>query len=192
MPEVKIVDLRKVNDGKFSLNEINFEVQKQDGSWEKQVRQVFDHGNAVTVLLYNKEKRTIILTKQFRLATYINGNPTGMLLEACAGLLEAAEDPDEAVKREIEEETGYVVDTIQKVHEGYSSAGSLTELLLLYIAEYNHSQKKSKGGGLEEEGEHIEVIEMPFDEAFAMLENGQIKDIKTIILLQHMRLKQLL
>lgn len=192
MAEVRINENKILSGDRFTLNNINFDIMKNNGKWKTQNRQVFDHGNAVTVLLYNREQRTIILTKQFRIATYINGNASGMLTETCAGLLEENENPDEAVIREVKEETGYAITEVEKVYEAYSSAGSLTELLFLYIGEYSKEQLMGNGGGLEEEGEKIEVLELPFDEAVQMMESGAIKDAKTIILLQHLKMRNLL
>jgi nudix-type nucleoside diphosphatase (YffH/AdpP family) len=192
MAEVKIIDTQILSDKKYTLKMVNFEYRFKNGKWEKQGREVFDHGNAASALLYNKEKRTVILVQQFRIATYLNKNNTGILIETCAGLLEENEPPEESIKREIEEETGFVVNSVNKVTEVYTSAGSLTELLYLYTAEYSPDQRKSKGGGLEEEGEELDVLEIPFDRALEMVDNGEIKDAKTIILLQHARLKQLL
>jgi GDP-mannose pyrophosphatase NudK len=192
MAEVKIIDTQILSDKKYTLKMVNFEYRFKNGKWEKQGREVFDHGNAASALLYNKEKRTVILVQQFRIATYLNKNNTGILIETCAGLLEENEPPEESIKREIEEETGFVVNSVNKVTEVYTSAGSLTELLYLYTAEYSPDQRKSKGGGLEEEGEELDVLEIPFDRALEMVDNGEIKDAKTIIILQHARLKQLL
>ena len=192
MAEVRVNEEQIISAKHFVLKNINFDILKKDGKWQTQNREVFDHGNAVAVLLYNKEQRTVILTKQFRIATYINGNATGMLTEACAGLLEGDEDPEDAVIREIKEETGYHITHVEKVYEAYSSAGSLTELLYLYIAEYASGQQKGEGGGLAEEGEEINVLEMSFDEATDMMEKGEIRDAKTIILLQYLKLKKVL
>lgn len=189
MPEVRIKNTEILSNEHYVLKRVNYDIQKKDGSWENQDREVFDHGNAVTVLLYNQEARTFILTKQFRVASYINGNASGELLETCAGLLEKNENPDDAIKREIEEETGYKIESVEKVYEAYTSAGSLTELLIFYIAPYKKEQKINKGGGLEEEGEEIQVLELPFEKAFQMLDDGAIKDAKTIILLQYARIK---
>ena len=192
MSQVKLEKTEVLSDNHYVLKQLHFELQKKDGSWEKQKREVFDHGDAATVLLYNKEERKVILTKQFRIATYVNGNPTGMLMETCAGLLEENEDPQITILREIEEETGYRLQEVQKVYEAYTSAGSLTEKLFFYIAPYQNQQKVNTGGGLEEEGEDIQVIEMPFDEALQLLEKGEINDAKTIILLQYVQLKGIL
>ena len=192
MSQVKIKEEKILSDKHYTLKQIDFDIQKKNGEWENQKREVFDHGDAVTALLYNKENRTVILTKQFRIATYVNGNSNGMLLETCAGLLEDNESPEKAIIREIKEETGYAITDVQKVYEGYTSAGVLTELVHFYIAPYTKEQKVDKGGGLEEEGEEVKVIEMPFDEAVQMMERGELRDVKTILLLQYAQLKQLL
>jgi len=191
MANVKIKQTEILSDEHYTLKRITFDLQKKNGDWETQQREIFDHGNAASALLYDPNRRTVILTRQFRLPTYINGNPTGNLLEACAGLLEEGEDPAETIKREILEETGYEVKEVEKIMEVYTSAGSLTELLHLYIAPYTPEQKKAEGGGLEEEGEEVHVLEMPFDEAVHLLEKGEIKDAKTVMLLQYALLKKL-
>ena len=192
MAEVKLKNTEILSDAHYLLKKVSFDLKKKDGTWETQEREVYDHGNAATALLYNKAQRTIILTRQFRVPTYLNGNPTGMLLETCAGLLEEGEDPDETIIREIKEETGYAIDAVQKIYEAYTSAGSLTELLYLYIAEYRKEQKVSTGGGLPDEGEEIKIVELDFDEALQLMDSGGIKDVKTILLLQYARFKQIL
>ncbi|HYO22462.1 MAG TPA: NUDIX domain-containing protein [Flavisolibacter sp.] len=192
MGQVKIKEEKILSDEHFVLKRIDFEIQKKTGKWETQKREVFDHGNAVTVLLYNKEARTVILTQQFRIATYVNGNSDGMLIETPAGLLEKDEAPEKGMLREIKEETGYAIPELQKVYEAYTSAGSLSELLHFYVAPYSKEQKVAKGGGLEEEGEELKVMELPFDEALQMIESGKIKDAKTIMLLQYVQVKGLL
>lgn len=192
MADVKIKDEKILSDEHYTLKRIDFELKKKNGEWEEQKREVFDHGNAVTALLYNTEKKTVILTRQFRIASFVNGNKSGMLLETPAGLLEENEPPEEAILREIKEETGYEITGVQKVYEAYSSAGSLTELIHYYVAPYTDEQKVSQGGGLEEEGEEVKVIEMPFDQAIQKLDNGEIRDAKTITLLQYALLKNLI
>jgi GDP-mannose pyrophosphatase NudK len=192
MAQVKINDAKILSDEHYVLKQLDFAIQKKNGEWENQKREVFDHGNAVTALLYNKEDRTVILTKQFRIATYVNGNNSGMLVETCAGLIDGNEPPDEAIIREIKEETGYQISNVEKVYQAYTSAGSLTELLYLYVAPYTKAQKVAKGGGLEEEGEEVKIMEMPFEQAIRMLENGEIVDAKTIMLLQYAQLKGLM
>jgi GDP-mannose pyrophosphatase NudK len=141
--------------------------------------------------LYNKEQKTIILTKQFRLPTYINGNDSGMLIEACAGLLDK-DNPEDAIRRETEEETGYKVSHIEKIFEAYMSPGSVTEIIYFFIAEYSSDMKVNEGGGIEHEQEDIEVLEMSFDKAFAMIASGGIRDGKTIMLLQYVKLNGIL
>ncbi len=182
--KVKLEDIRTLSHEKYLLRTITFSKQKMNGSWERHHREVFDHGDAVTVLLYNKQKRTLIFVRQFRVVVYMDKEPSGMLLETCAGLLEGGE-PREVIIREIEEETGYHITQVQQVYVAYSSAGSLSEKLYYFIAEYNDGQKKSSGGGLEQEQEEVEVIEMPFDEAIALLNEGKIQDVKMIVLLQY-------
>ena len=192
MAQVKITNTTILSDKHYVLKQIEYDFQKKDGTWENQKREVFDHGNAVTVLLYNKENKTVILTRQFRIATYVNGNNSGMLTETCAGLIDKDESPEETIKREIKEETGYAIEKVEQVYQAYSSAGSLTELIYLYVAPYTPAQKVSEGGGLKKEGEDVQVLEIPFAQAMQMLEKGEIQDAKTIILLQYAQLKGLL
>lgn len=191
MAQVKIKEEKILSNNHYLLKEVQFDIQKKNGEWETQKREVFDHGNAVTALLYNTEERTIILTRQFRVATFLNGNSSGMLTETPAGLLADNEPPEEAILREIKEETGYELTGIQKVFEAYSSAGSLTELIYYYVAPYTRAQKVGKGGGLEEEGEELKIMEVPFAEAVEMVEKGEIRDAKTILLIQYALLKNL-
>lgn len=190
-------DIAKINkteilsDKHYVLKNIHFEVKKKDGSWEQQVREVYDHGNGVVVLLYNKTKKTVVLIKQFRIASFVNGNKEGKLIEACAGLLEE-NSPEEGVKREIEEETGYDINNVKRVFQLYMTPGADTEMLYFFIAEYSERQKVSEGGGLEEEQEEIDVLEMEFDKAYNMIETGEIRDAKTVLLLQYARLNNIL
>lgn len=181
-----------LSDNHYVLHEVSFDIQNKKGEWQEQKREVYNHGNAVTVLLYNKEARTVILTEQFRMASYVNGNKDGMLIETPAGLLESGEEPEAALIREIKEETGYAVTDVRKVMEVYSSPGAYTELLYLFVAPYTAAQKVSKGGGLEDEGEELKVMEIPFDEAVRMLNGGEIKDAKTVMLLQYAAINGLL
>lgn len=138
--------------------------------------------------MHNPAADTVILTRQFRLPTFVNGNPTGLLIEACAGLLDD-EHPDAAIVRETEEETGFRLTAVQKVMEAYMSPGSVTERLFFYLAEYSAATERRAGGGIEEE--EIEVLELPLGEALGMVADGRIQDGKTIMLLQHLRLRQL-
>ena len=189
--KVKILKTEILSDDWYTLNKVTFEYLKKNGTLETQSREAYDRGNGATILLYNRESKTIILTRQFRLPTYINGNEDGMLIETCAGLLDK-DNPEDCIKRETEEELGYEISDIQKVFEVYMSPGSVTEILYFFIAEYSKSMKINDGGGLEEEQEEIEVLELNIDDALKMIDEGQIKDAKTIMLIQHLRLKNIL
>ncbi|SDF77797.1 GDP-mannose pyrophosphatase NudK [Epilithonimonas hungarica] len=189
--KVKILKTEILSDNWYTLNKVTFEYLKKNGTLETQSREAYDRGNGATILLYNKELKTVILTRQFRLPTYINGNKDGMMIEACAGLLDK-DNPEDCIKRETEEELGYEISDIKKVFEVYMSPGSVTEILYFFIAEYSKSMKINDGGGLEEEQEEIEVLELDIDKALEMIDSGEIKDAKTIMLLQHVRLKNIL
>ena len=172
------------------LYQYKYDFQLNNGDWVTHEREVYDRDNGAVILLYHKTKQTVILTKQFRIPTYINGNESGFMIEACAGVLDE-NNPVEEIKRETEEETGYRLANVQKVYEMYMSPGSVTEKLYFFIAEYDSSMRISDGGGLAQESEDIQVLEMPFSEALSMIKNGEIKDAKTIILLQYAQINQL-
>jgi GDP-mannose pyrophosphatase NudK len=191
MDKIKITDTSILSNNWYTLKKITYQYLQKDGSWQTQQREAYDRGNGATILLYNKDSGNVILTRQFRLPTFINGNKDGMLIEACAGLLDK-DNPEDCIRRETEEETGYKVKTVSKVFEAYMSPGSVTEILYFFIAEYSRSMKVNEGGGVKEEQENIEVIEMSFENALKMLEGGEIKDAKTIILLQYAQLHDLL
>jgi GDP-mannose pyrophosphatase NudK len=188
---VKITKTEILSDNWYILKKVTYEYLKKDGSKQVQTREAYDRGNGAVILLYNDIQKTVVLTKQFRLPTYINGNETGFLIEACAGLLET-ENPEDCIRRETEEETGYQIAAVQKVFEAYMSPGSVTEILYFFIAKYNQNMKISEGGGVLGEEENIEVLELPIDQAMKMIETGEIKDGKTIMLLQHIKLKGIL
>ncbi len=188
---VKIIKNDVLADNWYVLRKVTFEYQKKDGSTQTQSREAYDRGNGAVILLYDQNRRTIILTRQFRLPTYINGNPSGMMIEACAGLLDD-EHPDVAIKRETEEETGYQISEVQKIYEAYMSPGSVTEILYFFIAKYTKEMKVSEGGGVDHEEENIEVMELDFDQAMGMIESGGIKDAKTIMLIHYLRCYQIL
>lgn len=189
--KVRNLKTEVLSDDWYTLKKVTFEYLKRDGSWETQSRETYDRGNGATILLYNKERSTVILTRQFRMPTYVNGNKTGMLIETCAGLLDE-ENAIECIQRETQEETGYEISSVQKVFEAYMSPGSVTEILYFFIAEYKDSMKVSGGGGVEDEQEEIEVLELKIDDAAKMIENGEIKDGKTIMLLQYIQLRCIL
>jgi len=187
---IKIINKEILSDNWYTLNKITFEYHKKDGTVETQSREAYDRGNGATILLYNKDAKTVILTRQFRLPTYLNGNETGMLIETCAGLLDK-DNAETAIKRETEEETGYKIEHVKKVFEAYMSPGSVTEILYFFVAAYSKDMKVSEGGGHHDEQENIEVLEKPFAEAIAMISTGEIKDGKTIMLLQYAQLNHL-
>ena len=189
--KVKLIGTEILSNEWYTLKKISYEYIKNNGTLQLQHREVYDRGNGATILLYNKEQGTVILTRQFRLPSFINGNPSGMLIEACAGLLEK-ESPEECIKREAIEETGYAVGTVKKIFEAYMSPGSVTEILHFFIAEYTHTDLRGDGGGVKEEAENIEVLELPFPQALAMIEDGRIMDGKTIMLLQYLQIHNLL
>jgi nudix-type nucleoside diphosphatase (YffH/AdpP family) len=189
-PNIKIKQTNLLSDNWYILNKVSFDFLRKDGQWATQKREVYDRGNGAGILLYNREQRTIILTNQFRLPAYLNGNESGMMIEVCAGMLDQ-DHPEQCIIREAEEETGYRINSVQKIMETYMSPGAITEILHLFIGEYDASMKVHDGGGLEHEQEEIEVIEMPFEEAYKMIETGEIKDAKTIILLQYAKINNL-
>ncbi|WP_206196632.1 NUDIX domain-containing protein [[Flexibacter] sp. ATCC 35103] len=189
-PEIKVTETKLLSDNWYILNKVTFDYQKKDGKVESHIREVYDRGNGAAILLYNSSKKTVILTRQFRLPTYLNGNKTGMMIEVCAGLLDQ-DNAEVAVIRETEEETGYRLKKVEKVIETYMSPGSVTEILYLFVGEYDETMKVNDGGGLDAEQENIEVLEYTFDEAYTMIESGEITDAKTILLLQHAKIKGL-
>lgn len=189
--DVRILERKVLSDNWYILNKITFEFRKKDGSLVTQSREAYDRGNGATILLYQPTQRTVILTRQFRMPTYINGNPTGMMIEACAGLLDQ-ENAEDCIRRETEEETGYQISSPRKIMEAYMSPGSVTEILHFFIAEYRHEMKVTEGGGAEHEEENIEVLEMGIDQAMKMVATGEINDAKTIMLLQYVKLNGIL
>jgi len=191
MSETKILSDELLSNNWYKLRKLTYEIKKRNGTVVKQVREAYDRGNGAAILLYNKENKTVILTRQFRLPTFINGNTSGMLIEVCAGLLDN-DNPEDCIRREAEEETGYKISNVHKVYEAYMSPGSVTELLYFFVAEYAASMKINEGGGIEHEQEDIEVLELPFQKAFQMMESGEIKDGKTIMLLQYAKLHNLI
>ena len=185
--KVKVLNTEILSNNWYTLKKITYEYVKKDGNIQVQHREAYDRGNGATILLYNREQQTVILTRQFRLPTFINGNETGMLIEACAGLLDK-DNPEDCIRRETEEETGYRITAVRKIFEAYMSPGSVTEILYFFIAEYSNAMKVNEGGGVEQEQENIEVLEIPIDQATDWMNTGAIKDAKTIMLLQYVKL----
>lgn len=186
-PKITIQKTELLSDNWYILNKVTFDYNKESDDPETQVREVYDRGNGAVILLYNSAKKTVVLTRQFRLPTYLNGNTSGMLIEACAGMLDE-DNPIDCIIRETEEETGYRLSSVKKVFQSYMSPGAVTEILHFFIGEYQPEMKVSEGGGLAEEHENIEVLEYPFNEAYQMITSGEITDAKTIMLLQYAKI----
>jgi GDP-mannose pyrophosphatase NudK len=190
-PKIEIVKTEVLSDNWYTLRKVTYNYLKKDGTWETQSREAYDRGNGATILLYNTISKTIILTRQFRLPTYVNGNETGMMIEACAGLLDK-DNAEECIRRETEEETGYKISEAKKIFEMYMSPGSVTEIVHFFVAEYTKDMKVNEGGGVADEQENIEVLELDFDTAYNMIASGEIKDGKTVMLLQYAKINGLL
>jgi nudix-type nucleoside diphosphatase (YffH/AdpP family) len=182
-PRVRLRDLTVLSDAWYELSRATFDYQGSDGAWSEQQREVYDRGNGATILLRDETRDTILLTRQFRMPAYLNGHPDGMLLEAPAGLLDG-DDPETAIRREAEEETGYRVDAVTFLGEYFMSPGSVTERIAFFSGSYRAGERVSEGGGLAGEGEDIEVVEVALAEAIAMVERGEIVDGKTVLLLR--------
>ena len=190
---VQITEEKLLSNNWYVLKRYTFNYLGKNGRWTTQQREAYDRGNGATILLHNPQADTVILTRQFRLPTFVNGNRTGlpsdgMMIETCAGLLDN-DDPQTAILRETEEETGYRIQSVQKVMEAYMSPGSVTEKLFFYLAEYTADTERNAGGGIDEE--EIDILELPLNEALTMMQSGGIMDGKTIMLLQYLRLQQL-
>jgi GDP-mannose pyrophosphatase NudK len=181
-PAIELMNTEVLSDDWYVLRKVTFRIRASDGSWEIQSREAYDRGNGATILLYDLSRATVILIRQFRLPSYVNGNSSGMLIETCAGLLDE-EAPEQCIVREAREETGYEIHGARKVFEAYMSPGSVTEMLHFFVAEYSCAQRTESGGGVEEED--IDVLEMPFAQAMAKIASGEIRDGKTIMLLQY-------
>jgi len=180
---VRIQEVRVLSDDWYVLKKTRFEYRRRNGEWQQQQRETYDRGNGAAILLYNLDRRTVVLTRQFRFPAFVNGHDD-LLIEVPAGLLDQA-SPEERIKAEAEEEAGFRVQHVRKVFEAFMSPGSVTERLHFFVAEYDPASRVGHGGGLEEEGEDIEVFEPRFEEAMAMIERGEIVDGKTIMLLQY-------
>lgn len=190
MEPIRIRNVETLSDDWYVLKKTTFDYQRRDGSWQTVSRETYDRGNGAVVLPYNRAQRTVILTRQFRFPVYVNGHH-GLFIEACAGLLDER-DPVSAIQREAEEETGYRLERVEKIFEAYMSPGSVTEKLYFFVAAYEPHARVADGGGLASDGEDIEVLELPFSEAMAMIARGEIVDGKTIMLLQYAALHRLL
>ncbi|HEY2710673.1 MAG TPA: GDP-mannose pyrophosphatase [Caulobacteraceae bacterium] len=183
---IRIRDVQLLSDDWYVLKKTTFDWRRADGAWQTTSRETYDRGNGATLLPYNRANRTVLLSRQFRYPAYVNGYD-GLMIEATAGLLDAA-DPESRIRAEVEEEIGYRLGVITKVFECFMSPGSVTEKLYFFVGEYEPRMEVGTGGGLVEEGEDVERIELPFETALAMIERGEIVDAKTIMLLQYLAL----
>jgi len=189
---IQNVRSKTLSDKTFILKEYLYDyIHSRDHHKEEHLREVYDHGDGASVLLYNPTKNTVVLTKQFRLPTYLNGNASGMSIEVCAGSLDG-DTPEVCAKKEALEETGYRIHNLEKAYEVYASPAVMTEIAHLFVAEYTDEAKIQEGGGLSEEQEYIEVLEIDFTKAFDMLASGVIKDARTVMLLQYLKIKKLM
>lgn len=184
----RIIEKKLLSDNWYKLYKYTFDITGTDNKTYRQTREAYDRGNGAVILLYNRRDKKVILTRQFRLPTFVNGNESGMMIEACAGLLDH-DNPEDCIRRETEEETGYRIDHVHKIYEAYMSPGSVTEILHFFTGEYSKDQKINQGGGVAHEQENIEVLELSFDKAYDMIATGEIRDAKTIMLLQYAKLK---
>jgi nudix-type nucleoside diphosphatase (YffH/AdpP family) len=180
---IRVKDVRLLSDNWYTLKTTTFEWRRRDGTWQTQQRETYDRGNAAVILPYSVKRRTVVLIKQFRYPAFVNGYDE-LMIEAAAGLLDD-ESPENRIRAEAEEETGYRLRDVRKIFESFMSPGSVTEKLHFFVAEYEPDMKIGDGGGLQDEGEDIEVIEPGIDEALAMIVDGRIVDGKTIMLLQY-------
>lgn len=188
--KIKNVSTEILSDNWYTLRKVKFDFQQKNGTWITQSREAYDRGNGAVILLYNDESKTVILTRQFRMPTYLNNNPEGMLIEACAGLLDA-DNPEDCIRKETQEETGYQINDVEKIFEVYMSPGSVTEILHFFVAKYSKEQQLNEGGGVKDE-EEIEVLELDFKDSLKMIKSGEIKDAKTIMLLQYAQINNLI
>jgi len=182
-PDVRVTDIEVVARAWHVLRRTTFEYRRADGRMTTEQRETYDRGNGATILLHDVERRTVLLSRQFRYPVYVNHHPDGMLIETAAGLLDG-QDPATAIRREAAEELGVEVGDVEHVFDVYMSPGSVTERIHFFAAPYTPLSRTGEGGGLAEDGEDIEVLELPFDTTLAMIESGEIADAKTIMLLQ--------
>ena len=181
---INVIKDKILSENWFVLRNMTYELTRSDGSVVRHKREVYDRGNGATILLYNRHKQTVVLVRQFRIATWVNGNEDGMLIESCAGVLDS-DEPEACVRKEAIEETGFEVGEVRKLFELFMSPGGVTELIHFFIAEYNDTQRANGGGGVDDED--IEVLELPYNRALEMMANGEIRDGKAVILLQYLQ-----
>ncbi|EQA5951266.1 TPA: GDP-mannose pyrophosphatase NudK [Escherichia coli] len=187
--QITLIKDKILSDNYFTLHNITYDLMRKDGEVIRHKREVYDRGNGATILLYNAKKKTVVLIRQFRVATWVNGNESGQLIETCAGLLDN-DEPEVCIRKEAIEETGYEVGEVRKLFELYMSLGGVTELIHFFIAEYSDNQRANAGGGVEDED--IEVLELPFSQALEMIKTGEIRDGKTVLLLNYLQTSHLM
>ncbi|EGM8361995.1 GDP-mannose pyrophosphatase NudK [Escherichia coli] len=187
--QITLIKDKILSDNYFTLHNITYDLTRKDGEVIRHKREVYDRGNGATILLYNTKKKTVVLIRQFRVATWVNGNESGQLIESCAGLLDN-DEPEVCIRKEAIEETGYEVGEVRKLCELYMSPGGVTELIHFFIAEYSDNQRANAGGGVEDED--IEVLELPFSQALEMIKTGEIRDGKTVLLLNYLQTSHLM
>lgn len=187
--KITLIKDKVLSDNYFILRNITYDLTRSNGEVIRHKREVYDRGNGATVLLYNPKKKNVVLTRQFRIATWVNGNESGQLIEACAGLLDN-DEPEVCIRKEAIEETGYEVGEARKIFELYMSPGGVTEIIHFFIAQYSDSQRANAGGGIEDED--IEVLELPFEQALSMIKTGEIRDGKTVLLLNYLQSSHLM
>ena len=185
---VEVIKEELLSDNWYILKKITYRYRTRAGEWKVLTREAYDRGNGAVILLYNPQENKVILTRQFRLPTYVNGNKEGWLMEACAGLLDN-DTPEVAIRRETEEETGLHIEHVDKIFEAYMSPGSVTEKLYFFIGHYTSGSRITAGGGVDDED--IEVVELSLSRAMEMIKSGEIRDGKTIMLLQHVWINKL-
>lgn len=181
---IEVIKDKVLSDNYFILRNITYDLTRKNGDVIRHKREVYDRGNGATILLYNPDKKSVVLIRQFRVATWVNGNEDGCLIETCAGLLDD-DEPEVCIRKEAVEETGYAVSEVRKVFELYMSPGGVTEIVHFFIARYDDSIRANNGGGVEDED--IEVLELPFAQALEMMKSGEIRDGKAVILLQYLQ-----
>lgn len=180
---VRVEAVETLSDDWYVLKKTTFSYRRADGTWQRQSRETYDRGNGAVILPYDPERRTVILTRQFRYPAFVNGYDD-LLIEAAAGLLDAA-DPEARIRAEVEEETGYRLADVRLLFDAFMSPGSVTERLFFFVGRYSPGDRVRPGGGVAEEGEDIEVMELDIDTALAMTGDGRIRDGKTILLLHY-------
>ena len=187
--KIDVIKDKILSENYFVLRNITYDLTRNNGEVIRHKREVYDRGNGATILLYSREKQSVVLIRQFRVATWVNGNPDGRLIETCAGLLDD-DEPEVCIRKEAVEETGFEVGEVRKLFELYMSPGGVTEIIHFFIAQYSDSQRANAGGGVEDED--IEVLELPFTQALEMIKTGEIRDGKTVLLLNYLQSSHLM